>query len=248
MSWRWASASVIGTAHLHLGQPLQDAYVVRLLSDGAIIAIVSDGAGSAKYGMYGAWITCRTLSSCCVEWFKSNEIAPGEDVIHGWIDALRDRIYAIANTRNGTPRDFAATLAAVLITSSGTVTIQIGDSAVVARTGETWEALCWPENGEYASTTFFVTDQPNAKININFLPDIYDSYAIFSDGVGDIALSYVEQEPFAPFLDAMSRPVQNSTDSGRLTELSDALGAYLAGPRVCERTDDDKTLILLARS
>ena len=44
----------------------------------------------------------------------------------------------------------------------------------------------------------------------------------------------------------MLRAVDASTDTGRLPELSRELGTFLAGPSVCERTDDDKTLILLS--
>lgn len=56
MKWRWAAASTIGTSHIRSGSRLQDAYAVSSIGDEHIFAIVSDGAGSAKYGAYGAWL------------------------------------------------------------------------------------------------------------------------------------------------------------------------------------------------
>jgi hypothetical protein len=44
----------------------------------------------------------------------------------------------------------------------------------------------------------------------------------------------------------MIRPIDQSPESGKLAQLSFALGQYLDSPTVCERTDDDKTLILLS--
>jgi len=44
----------------------------------------------------------------------------------------------------------------------------------------------------------------------------------------------------------MFRSVDEASRTGRLASLSAALGQYLDSPRLCERTDDDKTLILIS--
>ena len=44
----------------------------------------------------------------------------------------------------------------------------------------------------------------------------------------------------------MMRPIDAAAGEGRLVVLSAKLANYLAGPSVCERTDDDKTLILIS--
>ncbi len=148
--------------------------------------------------------------------------------------------------RESTPRQFAATLAAIIVAQNEVVTLHIGDSAVVGRKGGEWEVLCWPENGEYASSTYFVTDDPEPNLNIARHPREHDAIALFSDGVGDLALSHLEQVAYARFFDPMLRPVVAASGEGRLVELSVKLAAYLAGPSVCERTEDDKTLILIS--
>jgi hypothetical protein len=137
-------------------------------------------------------------------------------------------------------------LAAIVVAQNEAVTLHIGDSAVVARKGAEWQVLCWPENGEYASSTYFVTDDPEPRLNITRHPREHDAFALFSDGVGDLALSHLEQAAHSRFFDPMLRPVDVASGEGRLVELSAKLATYLAGPSVCERTDDDKTLILIS--
>ena len=137
-------------------------------------------------------------------------------------------------------------MAVIVVTPDEVVTLHIGDSAVVGRKGTEWEVLCWPESGEYASTTYFVTDDPEPRLNIIRHTPEHNAFALFSDGVGDLALSHLEQNAHPRFFDPMLRPVDAAMGRGRLIELSAKLAAYLAGPSVCERTDDDKTLILIS--
>ncbi|WP_445157278.1 PP2C family serine/threonine-protein phosphatase [Halomonas sp. E14] len=245
MTWRWVSSSVVGTSHIQNGARLQDAYAVSELGNGCIFAVVSDGAGSAKFGAFGAWLTCRFLSVRFREWVKRTPELPTDEDLSSWIDELRVWISAVAARRDTVPRQFAATLAAIVVVPDEAVTLHIGDSAIVGRKGEEWEVLCWPENGEYASSTYFVTDEPEPRLNIIRHPREHSAFVLFSDGVGDLALSHLEMAAYTRFLDPMIRPVDSATGEGHLVELSAKLAAYLSGPSVCERTDDDKTLILI---
>lgn len=246
MVWRWAAASEIGTSHVRHGVRIQDAYTVSVMGKDCIFAIVSDGAGSAEFSAFGAWLVCRSLTIRFRYWFHKNSDLPDDKLLIEWIDEVRDRIAVIADRRKCIPRQFASTLAAVIATPTEILTLHVGDSAVVGRRGEEWDVLCWPENGEYASTTYFVTDDPEPRLNIARHPRKYDAFALFSDGVGDLALSHSEQTASPHFFNPMLRPVDNAQGKGRLPELSAKLRTYLAGPAICERTDDDKTLILIS--
>jgi hypothetical protein len=215
------------------------------MGNGCIFAVVSDGAGSAKFGTYGAWLTCRFLSVRFREWLHENPKLPTNEELADWINELRDRISAIATQRETAPRQFAATLAAIVVTPDEAVTLHIGDSAIVGRKDGVWDVFCWPENGEYASSTYFVTDEPEPRLNIIRHPRAHDAFVLFSDGVGDLALSHSDRTAHTRFFDPMIRPVDVSSGEGRLVELSAKLATYLAGPSVCDRSDDDKTLILI---
>jgi hypothetical protein len=171
---------------------------------------------------------------------------PTDEELSGWIDELRRRITAIAARRATVPRQFAATLAAIVLAPEEAVTLHIGDSAIVGRKGGHWEVLCWPENGEYASSTYFITDDPEPRLRITRHPREHGAFALFTDGVGDLALSHLERAAHPRFFDPMIHPVDVASGQGSLVELSAKLTTYLAGPSVCERTDDDKTLILIS--
>lgn len=247
MQWRWAAASVVGTSHVSAGTRKQDAFVVKQLTPHDLLVIVSDGAGSASFGGQGASIVCRHLSRCCAEWFAVQSEAPTDEVLRGWIDEVRDRISLAAERRGVARRQFAATLAFGLQCGSELIAIQIGDSCLVARAGDEWEVILWPESGEFASTTYFVTDDPEPRLTIRRVCTQFDALAAFSDGLEMLALRHSDQSAHKPFFRPMLKPVDEAEGVGKQHHLSSALAQWLGSSAVCDRTDDDKTLILLSR-
>ena len=244
--WRWAAASRIGTSHQRMGTRKQDAYGVRLSSK-SLLAVVSDGAGSASYGGEGASLVCRHLLTKATSWFAANDSTPDDEAIHSWMDDLRDRLALAATRREISRRQFAATVALLMVAPHEVLTLQIGDSVVVARREGEWEALCWPENGEFAATTFFVTDEPEPRLRIARNASNFDGFALFSDGIEAVSVNHATRKPHGPFFDPMIGPIDLATGrSGRLSVLSSNLASFLDSPRLCDRTDDDKTLILIS--
>lgn len=246
--WRWAASSRIGTSHLKAGTRKQDAYSVKILKDDTLCLVLSDGAGSASHGGQGASLACRLLSTEVRQWAESQGRLPTKNEILDWIDMVRDRISLIAERRGLTKRQFASTLILLIVRGDETLALQIGDSALVARKDGLWEALCWPENGEFASTTYFLTDDPEPRLHIVTLTERFDAFAAFSDGIESLALQHSEHSPHARFFDPMIKPVDQARKHGRLFDLSLELGRYLDGPAICDRTDDDKTLVLVSRA
>ena len=61
-----------------------------------------------------------------------------------------------------------------------------------------------------------------------------------------IALQQAQLRPHRGFFGPMIRPIDAAEGVGKLVDLSAALGRYLDGPAICERTDDDKTLVLVS--
>ena len=220
MTWRWAGASVKGTSHIQSGEPREDAYSVSQIGDETIFAIVSDGAGSAKFGRQGARLTCRFLKACFRDRLRDQRETPSDEELRRWVDDLRDRIASQAHKRMSAFQQYAATLAAILISPDDLVTMQIGDSAIVGRRGAEWNVLCWPENGEYASSTYFITDSPDLRLNINRHSLEYDAFALFSDGVGDLALSQLEQVAHTQFSEQIMRRMDALSNQEHLAALS----------------------------
>ncbi|MCE7887676.1 MAG: protein phosphatase 2C domain-containing protein [Alphaproteobacteria bacterium PRO2] len=251
MRWRWALASQIGTSHTRLGTRKQDALKTFTLTDKkgsrVLCAMVCDGAGSAQYGGEGASLTCRLISQAVYQHFSNTDNIPDTEAIWSWIDAVRDCMEQAAKKREVARKGFACTLILLISRENKNMIVHIGDGAVVGRdhAGE-WTALSWPENGEYASSTYFITDDPKPRVRIVENDQLYTAYALFSDGIEDMALNHKTMTAHAPFFTNMIRPLDNLSDEGKDRNLSAALASFLDSERVCERTDDDKSLILLS--
>lgn len=252
-SWRWAGARSRGTSHLKTGTVCQDyAGAMHVTSsDGpTMIAVVSDGAGSAVRADIGSKIVCLYFLRACKRFLARHPFSSlTEEIVWDWIDGIREAINFKAEAEGLRPRDFAATLVAVIITPAFSTVIHIGDgAAVLKRSGaDFWEVPSWPYQGEYASTTSFVTDDPQPRLTVVFVDDVVDEFALFSDGIERMVLDQAVKAAHAPFFNRMLAPLKASDGVGNNEALSAALQSYLDGPSVCDRTDDDKTLILGVR-
>jgi serine/threonine protein phosphatase PrpC len=249
MDWCYAAASVVGLSHIRAGTRLQDAkhcFVFGDKGDRRFFAVIADGAGSAEFGGQGGSIICRTVASEARSAFHDAGSLPDNDAIWSWLDIARDRIQVAASRRERTPRDFAATLVLVMASRDEVVTAHVGDGAVVARNknNAAWTMLSEPHRGEYASTTYFVTDDPQPALRIGRHPNQFDALAVFSDGIENLVIDSATGRPSAGFFNPMAKPLNASTSLGKDSALSKCLATFLASDRLNERTGDDKTLIV----
>jgi hypothetical protein len=253
--WRFASATVIGTSHIKSGTPCQDHYrcrVFRVGADEPIIAIaVSDGAGSATRGEDGATITCASLIEQTELFLARNRSVASmtEQDAHEWLDAVRKAIADRASDAENEVRDYACTMLFALVGAETAVFFHIGDGVIVVNDQEApWSWVFWPERGEFANTTFFVTDAAAAEhLRFEQRHGSIDEIALLSDGIEPLVLHYASRTVHAPFFDRMFEPVRRSKVVGEDLALSEDLEGYLSSPAILERTDDDKTLVLATR-
>jgi hypothetical protein len=245
--WRWAIASQIGTSHTRLGTRKQDA-ARCFIADGrsrALCILICDGAGSAPFGGQGATLIGRVVTMGLREHFRSRERLPTDQEVWSWVDHARDRLALAADRKTSRRRDFASTMIMLVVTDEGLLVAHVGDGAAVARGRDgTWRALSWPESGEYASTTYFLTDDPVPRLRIARFGPEFDACAVFSDGIEDLALDHKSTLPHQPFFRSMMTPLDTASTLGKSASLSAELAKFLDGDRVCARTDDDKSLIL----
>lgn len=250
--WTWISALKIGVSHVRSGTRLQDSLVSFSTSAKGIdtfVGIVSDGAGSAKYGGEGAALVVRTLSAQLRSWLRQNEKLPTTEDFAYWLDQVRDRITLVSTQRGLEVREFAATLLCAVSTGFETAVAHIGDGCAVLRSADSGSLIApsWPYHGEYASTTAFVTDQPACRLVVEHLATSVDAVILFSDGLERLALDFRSQLPHQPFFDLVLRPLGKLDRGGRDYELSLSLKEFLDSERINSRTDDDKSLIVAIR-
>lgn len=245
--WSYIAASVKGTSHERTGQRLQDAHRC-FAADDFLVAVACDGAGSASHGGEGASLAARRVSSLALTHLRAIGQFPDDRTIEAWVDETRDLIAAAANKRKLQPRDFAATLVMAIASKDEVLCAHIGDGAIALREcqANAWTSLSWPENGEYASTTYFLTDENQPRLRISSAKKPIEAIAVMTDGIERLALDFAIQSPHSPFLDVMAAPLQGNV-TGRDSKLSKALASFLGSDGVNARTDDDKTLIVATR-
>lgn len=253
-SWRWTLARSIGTSHVKSGLPCQDFALCMELesaSGNVLAAVVSDGAGTASHAEAGAKMVCTGFLRAASEHFRSGRGIEdvGEDAVFDWLDGIRERVNAFAGRALIRPRDCAATLVGVLAGPRAAIIVHVGDGAAVVREegSADWIVPSWPFHGEYASTTIFVTDDPMPAVSIVPLPIRLDRVAVFSDGIERLVLDHARRTAHGPFFDRMTSPVAGMGTGGYDSTLFKPLREYLDSKAVCDRTDDDKSLILGVR-
>lgn len=254
MSWKVIQACTVGTSHLARGEACQDDCVAVTVTarwgEEFLVALVSDGAGSAVRGGKGASIACESGVKVIEEWFSCSESFSGLDfrVIESWVDSVRYQLWLASRSEGLVLRDFACTLLGAVVGDKGAAFFQVGDGAIVIQDGDGYKVVFWPDSGEYANTTFFVTEN---DVFEHLHSDVFDTspgkVAVFSDGIQRLALVYSSRSVHKPFFEPMfARLMQARVEECDV--LSEQLAHFLASPRVNERTDDDKTLVLAVRN
>lgn len=234
-----------GTSHLARNLPCQDRFACAGLEDGGVVAIVADGAGSASLGERGAEI----VVDCVTRLVLTELERPAFDLEATLRQAAlvaRDAVLDAARGLEIQPRELACTLLAVVCEPQGGAALQLGDGVIiVGEDGPRWSWAFWPQRGEYANTTTFLTDSDaEEKWEVAALPATVSHLAVMSDGLEPLALCYADQSVFSPFLDGMIAPLVKAPEKGEVAQLSEALSTFLRSRRVTARTDDDVTLVL----
>ena len=143
-------------------------------------------------------------------------------------------------------REYATTLLLAVVTSQWIAIAQIGDGMVVVQdNNRKLQMLTKPEHGEYINETNFITD-PKYREHIQFFidPDMsVKGIALLTDGLQMLALDFVANKPHEPFFLPLFKIAATQTASA-----NQELENFLSSERVCERTDDDKTIVLAVHS
>ena len=208
---------------------------------------VSDGAGSAKFAELGA----ETAVSTAIDRLETSivaEIDP-QQAVRAAFDAAREEIIRRATDVNADLREFSATLLLVVAGSEMGAVGQIGDGVIAAKgIEEGWSYLFWPQNGEYANVTRFVTDEDAPDwFQSDKLPKDVLEFSVLTDGLEPLALDFAHKCAHSPFFEGFAAGLRQYLLSGEDHELSEELGQFLTSKPVRDRVDDDLTLIVASR-
>jgi hypothetical protein len=248
--WRTLAASVAGTSHTRAGEPCADACAVRVVTGSSslpvLVAVVADGAGRSPRAADGARLACEAVLEEAeglgggVEGFTRADAAR-------WIEAAQVRIATAAASERQDLHAFSCTLLVALVDPRCAFFFQVGDGVIVyRRSGGGCVPAAWPQSGEYANTTWFLTDADVAdRMQTATAEDVHE-VALLTDGLQALALRFRTREVHEPFFAPMFERLRRE-DVGSSDVLLAELRAFLDSPEVNRRTDDDKTLVLATR-
>jgi hypothetical protein len=239
--WKLVYGSVKGTSHAQSGQPCQDS-CAGSVAGSTLFAACADGAGSGDLSHLGS----KAAVECFIGKAASMESAPTREQIESWVDDSRARILEAAAANDTTPRQLAATLLAVIIGESWAAFAQIGDGVIIFDSPGGYDFAFWPDNGEYANTTRFLTDDDyRANLRIEIVERHVSELAVLTDGLQMLALDFSQAKVHDRFFAPLFQTVKNGPDEETLRA---SLLEFMDSKRVNDRTGDDKTLLLATRS
>jgi hypothetical protein len=245
--WRVVSACAAGTSHLRNGTPCQDAFAVAQAGE-SLLLFAADGAGSAARADEGSRLAVDTAVEAARAEVEAGEPQDLEDwylLLERIVHAARERLEAEAP---GGLRDLSTTLLGVLWTPTHLAALQVGDGWIVIERRGAMSSLILPVKGEFFNETVFVTSSGFAELaRYEVLPagDV-SGVAVLTDGLEMVSMDMTDGTPHAPFFRPLFELAHDPEEDLAAAELE--LGRFLGSERICERTDDDKTLIVAVRT
>jgi hypothetical protein len=245
------SASATGQRNVDQGTAGQDASHCLVTGD-VLVAVVCDGAGSAREGRAGANFMARSLAEQISTTLDADRplldlqaagSARLEAILRDAIETVRGRFADLAASSELALDDYACTLVGCVASSSGGCLFHIGDGFAIVQGAAGESVLSRPENGEYADETYFVTDE-NWRDHLRLTPLAAPGrgcvIGLMSDGTAPFAVDRARSGFFRPFIDPVAAYLRNATAPNG----DAALRNLLESPRASEISSDDKTLLL----
>lgn len=217
-----------GAKHISKNQPCEDR-TFHLTKNGVETIALADGAGSQKYTHSANGAECVTETICkffCNNFDKFYEKAN--------IDELRTTIMAVCQKKLSELAEklsvdsivrLSSTLLAVAIKDDKVIVCHIGDGVIGKLTPIGTVVVSAPDNGEFAGTTYFITNS-RADEHINIIKENIDdtlAYFLMSDGTSD----YIYDENNEKFHDAARKMALMSISKNGQKKLDETIKEYM---------------------
>jgi hypothetical protein len=246
MGWRIFAAASIGSSHIEVGTPCQDAFAHALVGD-TLLGVVCDGAGSQPLSHLGA----QAVTSGLVALLQQLEAGAAPlstlpdlefaSAIAEAVGQVREALQKQASDNGVEISAYSCTLVGAVANATGGRFFHIGDGLAVAEHADAPSVVSLPENGEYANETYFVSgEQWREHLRFTAFTQTATRIALMSDGAMPFAMAKGNGGLFKPFMDPVEAYLAGVTED----EGSAALAGTLGDPRTYGITSDDKTLLI----
>ncbi len=252
MIWKNIGKSVIGTSHSNTGKPCEDALAFSIITDSVgeevLVAIVSDGAGSANKAKEASELVTKKAIELFTEFIETDK-SINEAAILALVETIYDELMQVATLAEESLSEYSCTFLGAVIYQSSAVFFQIGDGAIIRDDGnDCFSTIWWPHNGEYVNTTSFITDDNNfANLKITIISETINEIAILTDGLQHLSLNNETSTVYQPFFTGLFKWLRYANKAEEVEILNNKLEEYLCSGAINSRTDDDKTLFLATR-
>ena len=210
---------------------------------------LADGLGSAACAEQGADMAVkqaiREWTNILAERLPMSEQA-WKQAAYDVFEAARHEIAIHAQENGLTTHDYATTLAFAVYVPGFLLVGQIGDGFIVIHDNSgNLQILIEPQRGEYANEVLPLTSKDALSgAQIVIYTNELTSLCMSTDGMLRLALKLPTCEPYPKFFLPLWRSARAAQDEATGDQ---QLTAFLNSPRVCEQTEDDKTLILAVK-
>ena len=275
---RWVTVghSAIGRSHSNAIPPLlcQDNYHFETLNETWQLAIVCDGAGSAKMSHLGSELISKSEISnnlseelFSFDWFKKGTL-PSKKEWNKYSISILEKTYSNLTTwvekqnkETGTAHsvnDFATTVMFVLYNSKGALVANIGDGrgGYLNDSGD-FKSLFVPYGGDESNGTIFITspiwDTPELFIQSDVVNEKILSIFLLSDGMEKITFecSNLTEEvfidaniPFKKFFYPILSKINSLDIEGERKLIVEWKNFIENGNEAIRNESDDKTLLI----
>ena len=266
-SWQMYGASSIGKSHIDSNLPNQDSIYLQKTENG-MVAVVCDGAGSAKFSQAGAAFFSQSIGKMLLSLNVSHSVSH-RGIAFDLVQVKQQIIEQLSQIRldlqsqltvESSLRDYHTTFTGVLIDANHqAILVQIGDSPLITSQFvvrhphidyfTNLQVYGDDSKNEYVNETHFIT-QDNWQSFLRVEPiDLsqVDCLALMSDGCADLVFEGASVTPkiYRPFFGNL---LFNLTQSQSSQQGSAIIEQALGNPATYRLTGDDKSLVVLLKN
>ncbi|BFL70020.1 hypothetical protein SKB0120_10820 [Moraxella osloensis] len=266
-SWQVYGASSIGKSHIDSNLPNQDSIYLQKTQDG-MVAVVCDGAGSAKFSQAGAAFFSQAIAQMLLGLSVSCSVSIN-GIAFDLVQVKQQIIEQLSQIRldlqsqlpaESSLRDYHTTFTGLLIHSNHqAILVQIGDSPLITSQFvvrhphidyfTNLQVYGDDSKNEYVNETHFITQdnwQSFLRVESIDLSQV-DCLALMSDGCADLVFEGASVTPkiYRPFFGNL---LFNLTQSQSSQQGSAIIEQALGNPATYRLTGDDKSLVVLLKN
>ena len=193
-----------GDSHIRTNSSCQDYHSYEKINDEWSIAIVSDGAGSAKHSDEGSRAVCAAFTYYIRNMIETDETLKSGNLLDaktwdiefkGMLSRFQSELKKNLVKPDMPFESFAATIILFVFSSKGYMVAHVGDGRAGVKVNGEWRPIISPHKGEEANQTIFSTSKyfgekyiPNLKMSNVYVPETdcssfqIEAFVLMSDG------------------------------------------------------------------